>query len=192
MRDASRLVLRVAPRPTTVIPSGVRVAAVFARGFAEARRGRGRPPKSSTPRRGRPPKASTAAKGTKTKKSAAGKRGRKKKTAKAKAKKAEKKKTAKKLAKPQEELTEEEKTKREIKALKKKALLRVPKTLPETPWMIFCSQRMHEEWSERFKGIPQSEKEVLMREAMIRAGEAFRGLSAAERAVSTTASRCLA
>ncbi|AEO65322.1 4948b468-bb2d-4ba7-8b43-c2e639762a7c [Thermothielavioides terrestris] len=129
IRSASRLAVQLAPRRATPsIPSGIRVAAVFARGFAQRSR----------------PKQTSTSEAPKTKKAAAAK----KKTGKPKARTAAKKAASR----PKKELTEEEKAKlaerekrRELDALKKKALLKEqPAPLPTAPWVLFVSTRMKE------------------------------------------------
>ncbi|KAK4237861.1 hypothetical protein C8A03DRAFT_15621 [Achaetomium macrosporum] len=158
IRSASRVAVQlVAPRPMPVVPSGIRIAAVFARGFAE----RGRP-KSSTN------KTSTSAA---AKQKPASKTGSAKKSADAKKASSEKKKPARK-AKP--ELTEEQKTKLELRDLKKKSLwTEQPSPLPVTAWQVFIAQRLKEigkkeglqivmpQLSSEFKALSSAEVEKL-------------------------------
>ncbi|KAK3311277.1 uncharacterized protein B0T15DRAFT_68508 [Chaetomium strumarium] len=172
IRSASRIAVRfAAPQLMPVVPSGIRVAAVFARGYA----GRGRPKGSTT-------KTSTSAE---AKKKPASKTGRAKKTGTAKktaaakkaptkAKKPQKKPAEKPARRPKRELTEEQKTKLEIRDLKKKALVREqPKGLPDKPWSVFTAQRlraagrmeglevMMPQISVDFKALPSDEVEKL-------------------------------
>ncbi|KAK4158142.1 hypothetical protein C8A00DRAFT_39527 [Chaetomidium leptoderma] len=136
VRVGGRLLIRqLAPRTASVIPSGIRVAAVFTRGFAEA----GRPTKAtktatSTATKTKKPTAKKAA----TKKAATKKTGAKKAT---KAKAPAKRKPR--VFKPKKPLTEEDKTKLAIKVLKKRALLKEePTRLPITSWVVFAAQRV--------------------------------------------------
>lgn len=155
IRSASRLTTQLTPRTAVVVPSGFRIAAQFARGFAA---------KAGTAKK-------TAATKAKAKKPAAAK-----KPAKAAAKP---KATGEKKKRPgpkKKELTDDEKSKLEIRELKKKALAgKEPGKLPVTAWMVYLSQRMPEvlgrdpkpsfrdavqEVSNDYKALPQSELEV--------------------------------
>ncbi|KAK4128389.1 hypothetical protein N657DRAFT_19948 [Parathielavia appendiculata] len=137
VRSTSRLAAKLPARVAPIIPSGVRVAAVFSRGFAEA---------------GRPKKTSKAATSKVAKKAAAKKPATKKKTATKKPARKAKKAPAAKKAKPvkaKKPLTEEEKVKREIRALKKTGLLKEePARLPENPWLVYSSQRVKKAYLE--------------------------------------------
>lgn len=132
IRTARRIAAQLAPRAAPIVPSGIRITAVFARGFAEA----GRPKKTAT---------STT---SKTKKPSADKTGEKKTaTKKAGTKKAAKAKrpAAKKAKKVKKVLTDEQKTNRRIRELKKTALLREePTSLPSTSWMVFVTEQLKE------------------------------------------------
>ncbi|KAK4042101.1 hypothetical protein C8A01DRAFT_33865 [Parachaetomium inaequale] len=166
-RSASRLTAQLTPRAAPVIPSGIRVAAVFARGFAEA---------------GAPKKTTKTATKTAAKKKPAAKKPAKKAAAKKKTatKKAAKPKAAvaKKAAKPKKApLTEEEQARIKIRALKKTALLKEePVKLPVASWTTFVSKNMKRamdrnpsptfteavrELSDEFKALPDAEKEKL-------------------------------
>ncbi|KAK3299027.1 uncharacterized protein B0H64DRAFT_386902 [Chaetomium fimeti] len=168
---ASSLSIRSASRlAAPVIPSGFRVVAVFTRGFAAA----GAPKKTATKAKtSAAPKKTTAAKKpakTTTKKTAT------KKAAKPKAK-AAKKPTGGRAKKP---LTDEEKAKKKLRALKQKALLKEqPAKLPVAPWAIFVTNNLKEvlnkdpkpEFAEamrqlaaEYKALPQQEKEKLDQE----------------------------
>jgi hypothetical protein len=128
------------------IPSGIRVAAVFARGLAAV----GRPRKTAKTEDSAVPKTKSADKKAPAKKTAA-----KKPAAKAKAT-AEKKKKAT-VGRPKAPLTEEAKTRLKIRELRKKALLKEePRDLPSTPWMILLGERtkvMKEDPSIRLVGV---------------------------------------
>ncbi|KAL2178533.1 uncharacterized protein P884DRAFT_276449 [Thermothelomyces heterothallicus CBS 202.75] len=158
IRGASRHTAQLTSRTTFVVPSGSRIAARFARGFAAEA--------GST-------RMKTATKAT-TKTSAAAK-----KSAKAAAKPkatAEKKKPGP----PKKPLTDEEKTKTKIKQLKKTALAgKEPHKLPITPWLVYLKERMQDvmgrdtkptfldavhELSSDYKALPESEKERLAAE----------------------------
>jgi hypothetical protein len=170
-RVAGRLSIRTqltTPRAAPVIPSGIRVAAVFARGFAEA----GAPKKTT--------KTATKTAAAKTKKPAAKTPAKKpaatKKTTATKKAAKPKAAVAKKAAKQKKVLTEEEKTRLKIRDLKKTALLKEePVNLPVASWTAFMSKRMKgamdrdpkptfteavRELSEEFKNLPEEEKEV--------------------------------
>lgn len=162
IRRASRLAVRLSGRTPTVIPAGIRVAAVFPRGYAQATAKK----KSATAK-----KPAAAKKTTTTKKAAASK-----KTA-----KASKSKTAKKAApkKKKKELTDEEKTKLKIRELKKKALLKEVPRLPANKWMLFFSQRMKEELQGK-----SPEERVPMKELAAKITSEYKALSAEQLEVS--------
>lgn len=151
IRTTRRIAAQLTPRAAPVIPSGIRIAAVFARGFAEA----ARPKKTAT---------STAAK---TKKPSAKKTGAKKTAT----KKAKPKRPAAKKAKAKKVLTEEQKINRRIAELKKTALLKdEPTLLPNTTWMVFVAEQLREgkeqiqtamaKLSIQYKALSASEIEV--------------------------------
>lgn len=164
IRRASRLAVRLSGRTPTVIPAGIRVAAVFPRGYAQATAKK----KSATAKKPAAAKKTT----TTTKKAAASK----KKTA-----KASKTKTAKKAApkKKKKELTDEEKTKLKIRELKKKALLKEVPRLPANKWMLFFSQRMKEELQGK-----SPEERVPMKELAAKITSEYKALSAEQLEVS--------
>jgi hypothetical protein len=118
---------KLALRPAPVIPSGIRVAAVFARGFAAA---------------GRPKKTKAATSKVANGKKPAAKKAAAKKTAKkanSPAAKKPKRTRAKKL------VTDEEKAKLQLRELKKTALLKEePTRLPITSWTVYTTQRVKE------------------------------------------------
>lgn len=144
VRVAGRLSIHraahLAIRPAIVIPSGIRIAAVLARGYAEAA--------AKATRK----KSATAKTATKEKKAKT-----EKKPAKKAAKKPAKKPAAKK--KPKKELTEEEKTKLKIKELREKALLKEFPRLPEGKWPVYVSARMKEAKRERGGSLTSEEWE---------------------------------
>ncbi|KAL2262850.1 hypothetical protein VTK26DRAFT_9237 [Humicola hyalothermophila] len=135
VRVAGRLSIRRAAqftaRPAIVIPSGIRIAAVAARCYAESTKTK----KSA--------KTKSTATATKRKATAA-----KTATKKAAADKAD---TAKKsrAGRKKKELTPEEKTKLKIKELKKKALLEEIPRLPSIGWAVYTSERLKEKMRER-------------------------------------------
>lgn len=138
-RVGGRLAIRTVLRTTPVIPSGIRIAAVFTRHYAAAA-------KTTTKA-----SATTKAKKPAAKKTTASKTTTKKATAKAKAapkKKATKKKAAaKKPAKKRVKkvLTEEEKERVKIRKLREIALLKEePTRLPTGAWMVYVSRRAKE------------------------------------------------
>jgi ATPase subunit of ABC transporter with duplicated ATPase domains len=130
------------------VPSGVRVAAVFARGFAERSRPKGSTKKTSTPaeaKQKRATKTGSAKKTSTAKKTATAKKAstKTKKSEKKPANKLAKKPAKKPARKPKRVLTDEEKTKLEIRNLRKKALLREqPKMLPDKAWNVYIAQRL--------------------------------------------------
>jgi hypothetical protein len=122
IRSTGRIAAKLALRPAPVIPSGIRVAAVFARGFASA---------------ARPKKTSKAG----TSKVAKKKPATKKTAKKAKAPAAKKPKRVR----EKKPLTEEQKAKLQLRELRKTALLKEePARLPSTPWRLYCGQRVKE------------------------------------------------
>ena len=129
---ATRLTAQLSSRTAPVIPSGIRVAAIFVRGFAATKGAEDKPAaKKATAKK----TATTAEK--------------KKTTVKAKApvaKKAKAKPKPKpkpKLRIPKKELTPEEKTKLKIRELRKESLAKdEPTYLPITKWMVFASERL--------------------------------------------------
>ncbi|KAL2017814.1 hypothetical protein VTK56DRAFT_1616 [Thermocarpiscus australiensis] len=152
---AGRLIVaRRLPRTTTVMPSGIRVAAIFGRGFAEART--------------RTRKSSKTATGTASKSAA------KKKPA---AKKAAGKKPAKKASTKKAALTAEEKTQLKIKELKKRALLKEIHRLPSTAWSVYVSQHFREQQAGNTKADPS-----VFGPTITRLAREFKELSTEERA----------
>jgi hypothetical protein len=132
IRSTGRIAAKLALRPAPVIPSGIRVAAVFARGFASAAR-----PKTTS-------KAGTS---KVAKKKLAAKKATAKKTATKKTAKKAKAPAAKKPKRVREKkpLTEEQKAKLQLRELRKTALLKEePARLPSTPWRLYCGQRVKE------------------------------------------------
>ncbi|KXX83028.1 hypothetical protein MMYC01_200521 [Madurella mycetomatis] len=132
---AARFAVHATGQSTTAIPSGYRVAAIFNRGFAQFAK------KLATTTK------KTPAKKKKTTKKAAAKKAAEKKAAAKRA--AAKKAAAAKLA----ALSDEEKLKIKIKALKKKALLTEPTRRGETAWAVFMSRAL----KDRLSGKPTSE-----------------------------------
>ncbi|GAB1311282.1 hypothetical protein MFIFM68171_01492 [Madurella fahalii] len=187
---ASRFAVHVAGQSTTVIPSGFRVAAVFERGFAQASGGT-KKLDASTEAKAKPkpkpkPKPRELAKTLATKKPTARKTTTKTAAAKkAAAKRAAARKAAakKRAAEKEAALTEEEKVKRKIKALKKRALLDEPTRRGETAWAVYMSRALKDKLSGRpvsesgsfatalpevakeFKALPAAEVEKLAAEA---------------------------
>lgn len=172
---ASSLSIRSTSRlAVPVIPSGFRVVAVFTRGFAAA----------GAPKRKTGTKTATSAASKKTPaakkpaKKAAAKKKPAKKAAKPKAKAVKKPKTTK----AKKELTDEEKAKIKIRALKAKALLKEqPGQLPVTAWTLFIFKNLKEalnkdpkpefrdvmtQLSADYKALPEHEKEKLESEAL--------------------------
>ena len=150
VRVAGRLSIHraahLAIQPAIVIPSGIRIAAVLARGYAEAA-AKATKRKSATAK-----PTATKEKKAKTEKKPA------KKAAKKPAKKPAAKKTAAKK-KPKKKLTEEEKTKLKIKELREKALLKEFPRLPEGKWPVYVSARMKEAKRERGGSLTSEEWE---------------------------------
>ncbi|KAK4099778.1 hypothetical protein N658DRAFT_487369 [Parathielavia hyrcaniae] len=168
VRSASRLAARLpGGRAGPVIPSGIRVAAVFSRGYAQV----GRPRKTSTAATSEVAKKKPA---TKTKKVAAKKN---KLAAKAKkVKKAKKAPAAKKAkpAKPKTPLTAEEKLKRDIARLRKKAMYKEePDRLPETSWLVYTTPRVKDVYN-------NSDAKLKLSDVMARLAVGYKALSATE------------
>jgi hypothetical protein len=160
IRRGSHLVTHLSSRTTTAIPSGIRVAAVFARGYAE----HVGPKKTSAT--AKPAKTTTAAKPKKEKTA------KKTKAPVVKAKKARAKKP----------LTEEQQVKLKIRALRAKALLKeVVPSLPSTPWVVYFTQHAKEDMQGRKKDASLTE---FMKDLMARLSSSFAALSAAELEVS--------
>ena len=161
---ATRLTAQLTTRTTPAIPSGIRVAAVFVRGFAAAKGTEKKPAakKATAEKTG----ATTAEKKTTAKAKAPAA-----KKTKAKAKAKPKPKPKPKLRIPKKELTPEEKTKLKIRELKKDSLAKdEPTYLPITKWMVFSSERLkgttHKctivipEIAAEYRALPAAELEV--------------------------------
>ena len=131
---ATRLTAQLSSRTAPVIPSGIRVAAIFVRGFAATKGAEDKPAaKKATAKK----TATTAEKKKTTVKAKAPV------TKKAKAKPKPKPKPKPKLRIPKKELTPEEKTKLKIRELRKESLAKdEPTYLPITKWMVFASERL--------------------------------------------------
>jgi hypothetical protein len=167
IRSASRLAVHSASRTVPAIPSGIRVAAVFARGLAAV---------------GRPRKTTKTEDSAAPKKKAVGKKAPAKTASKAKAP-AEKKKKKAAAGRPKAPLTEEQKTRLEeqktrlkIRELRKKALLKEePRDLPNTPWMILLGERTK---------VMKEDSSIKLVEVARNAAIEYKGLSPAELEVS--------
>lgn len=165
---AGSLSIRTAGRLTTpVVPTGYRVVAIFARGFAAAAAPKKTTTKAATTTASKKkpaakkPATKTVAKTTK--KPVA------KKAAKPRAKKAAKKPAAR----PKKQLTDEQKAKQKAKlklrALKERALLKEqPAKLPATSWNLYLTRHL---------------KEVLHRDPKPEFADAVRQLAAEHRAL---------
>jgi hypothetical protein len=177
---AGSLSIRSAGRLTTpVIPTGYRVVAVFTRGFAAV----GAPKKTTKaatttaskkkPAAKKPVAKKTATKTTKKKPVA-------KKAAKPKAKKAAKKPKA---TRPKKKLTDEEKAKLKLRALKERALLKEqPVKLPVTSWNLYLTKHLKEalnkdpkpqfadavrQLAAEHRALPEHEKEVRLTQNLV-------------------------
>lgn len=181
---AARFAAHATGQSTTAIPTGYRFAAVFIRGFAQARGGTKKLDASTEPKPKPKPREFAKKLATAARKKTPAK---KKKTTKAAAAKkaAEKKATAKRIAAKkaaaakQAALSDEEKLKIKIKALKKRALLTEPTRQCETAWAVFMSRTL----KDKLTGKPSSETGSLAM-TLPEVAKEFKALPAAEVEVS--------
>ncbi|KAK4144704.1 uncharacterized protein C8A04DRAFT_27643 [Dichotomopilus funicola] len=175
IRTVGRFTAQQALRATPVIPSGIRIAAVFTRNYAAAKT-----TKTSTTKAKKPAAKKTTAKKTTASKTT------KKVTAKAKAapkkratkKKATKKKAAKKPArKLKKDMTEEEKVQLRIRKLREVALLKEePTKLPTSAWTVYLTQRVRDSAKDHTVG---GGEKFLLGGIAKQAASDFKGLSEA-------------
>ncbi|KAK4192698.1 hypothetical protein QBC35DRAFT_483078 [Podospora australis] len=137
----TRVALRISSQSAVVVPSGIRIAAIFKRGFAAARTARA-PKAAAVVKTTKKTTTTTTTKKPKKKTTAASA---KKKTTTKKAKKAAPKAKKPKTVKKKVALTDEQKQKLKIKKLREVALLSdQPTGLPSRTWPVFLSNHLKE------------------------------------------------
>jgi hypothetical protein len=174
IRTASRLAV-LAPRTALAIPSGIRVAAVFVRGFAAAApASKATKATASTATKKKPAAKTTAVKATRSTKKTTTAKTRAPAVKKAKATKPKPKpKPKRKARKP---LTPEEAARLKIRELRKAALVKEePTSGPRNVWSVFVASRMKD-----------AGEDAHMRDSLRKLAPDFKALSAEELQVSRT------